>query len=62
LESVNIETTPVYNLDDEFLKAAGIDADSIAPKVQDKFISAFVRTQKPATAKACCGPTCCAVN
>lgn len=61
-ESVDIEATRVYNVDDarEFLKAAGIDADSIAPKVQDKFISAFVRAQKPATAKACCGPTCCA--
>jgi SAM-dependent methyltransferase len=63
-ESVDIETTRVYNVDDarEFLKAAGIDADSIAPKVQDKFISAFVRAEKPATAKACCGPTCCAAN
>jgi arsenite methyltransferase len=63
-ESVDIEATHVYNVDDarEFLKAAGIDANSIAPKVQDKFISAFVRAQKPATAKACCGPTCCAAN
>ena len=63
-ESVDIEATRVYNVDDarEFLKAAGIDADSIAPQVQDKFISAFVRAQKPATAKACCGPTCCAAN
>jgi arsenite methyltransferase len=63
-EAVDIEATRVYNVDDarEFLKAAGIDADSIAPKVQDKFISAFVRAEKPATAKACCGPTCCAPN
>ena len=63
-EAVDIEATRVYNFDDarEFLKAAGIDADSIAPKVQDKFISAFVRAQKPAAAKACCGPTCCAAN
>jgi arsenite methyltransferase len=63
-DSVDIEATRVYNVDDarEFLKAAGIDADSIAPKVQDKFISAFVRAQKPAAAKACCGPTCCTAN
>ena len=62
-EAVDIEATRVYNVDDarEFLNAAGIDADSIAPKVQDKFISAFVRAQKPA-AKACCGPTCCAAS
>src|SRR5579883_3413220 len=60
-DSIDIEPTRVYNVDDarEFLKAAGIDADSIAPKVQNKFISAFVRAQKPANAKACCGPTCC---
>jgi arsenite methyltransferase len=63
-ESVDIEATRVYNVDDarECLKAAGIDADSIAPKVQDKFISAFVRAQKPATATSCCGPACCAAN
>lgn len=55
-ESIDIEATRVYNIDDarEFLGAAGIDADTIAPKVQDKFISAFVRATKPASAKACC--------
>jgi len=60
-ESIEIEATRVYNIDDarEFLKAAGIDADSIAPKVHDKFISAFVRAKKPAKATACCGPSCC---
>lgn len=60
-ESIDIEATRVYNIDDarEFLGAAGIDADTIAPKVQDKFISAFVRATKPASAKACCGPACC---
>ena len=63
-ESVDIEATRVYNIDDarEFLKAAGIDADSMAPQVQDKFISAFVRAQKPGAAKPCCGPTCCGAN
>jgi len=56
-EAVEIEATRVYNVDDarEFLKAAGIDADSVAPSVQDKFISAFVRAQKPA-AKTFCDP------
>ena len=63
-EAIDIEATRVYNVDDarEFLKAAGIDADSIAAQVEDKFISAFVRAQKPTTTKACCGPTCCAAN
>ncbi len=60
-EGIEIEATRVYNIEDahEFLRAAGIDADSIAPKVQDKFISAFVRAKKPAKAAACCGPSCC---
>jgi arsenite methyltransferase len=54
-ESVDIEATRVYNVDDAraFLRTAGIDADSIVPQVQDKFISAFVRAQKPVTAKVC---------
>ena len=62
-ESIDIESTRVYNINDasEFLKAAGIDAESVAPQVQDKFISAFVRATKP-TAKSCCGPTCCSAN
>src|SRR5262250_2373643 len=49
-ESVDIEATRVYNVDDarEFLRAAGVDADTIAPTVQDKFISAFIRARKPA--------------
>jgi ubiquinone/menaquinone biosynthesis C-methylase UbiE len=60
-ESIDVEPTRVYSVDDakEFLRAAGIDADAVAPQIRDKFISAFVRAQKPA-AKTCCGPTCCA--
>jgi arsenite methyltransferase len=59
-ESIDIEPTRIYSIDDakEFLNAAGIDADAVAPQIRDKFISAFVRAQKPA-AKTCCGPTCC---
>jgi arsenite methyltransferase len=60
-ESINIEATRVYNIDDarEFLSAAGVDADAIAPRVQDKFISAFVRARKPAQSSGCCDSTCC---
>jgi arsenite methyltransferase len=60
-EFIDIEATRVYKIDDarEFLTAAGIDADSVAPKVQDKFISAFVRAKKPSKATDCCGPSCC---
>ena len=62
-EQVEVEPTRVYKVDDarEFLSSAGIDVDGIAPQVDEKFMSAFVRAVKPANAtnKACCGPTCC---
>jgi arsenite methyltransferase len=60
-ESVEIEPTRVYNIEDArtFLTSEGIDIDAIAPHVEGKFISAFIRAIKPAKA-ACCGPTCCA--
>jgi arsenite methyltransferase len=59
-ESVEIEPTRVYKLEDakEFLISAGIDADAIAPEVEDKFASAFIRAKKPASS-SCCSPTCC---
>lgn len=49
-ESIEIEATRVYNLDDAraFLQAEGIDIEAIAPQVEGKFISAFVRATKPA--------------
>ena len=62
-EQIDIEPTRIYRAEDarEFLSAAGVDVDAIAPEVDGKFLSAFVRAVKPANsgAKACCGPTCC---
>jgi len=60
-ESVDIEATRVYDVNDarEFLCSSGIDAVEIATQVQDKFISAFVRAVKPLQDKPCCGPACC---
>jgi hypothetical protein len=61
-ESVDIEATRVYDVNDarEFLQASGFDADAIAMQMKDKFISAFVRAIKPAKVSgSCCGPTCC---
>lgn len=62
-EQVDVEPTRVYRAEDaqEFLGAAGIDADAIAPQVEGKFMSAFVRAVKPllAVKEACCGPACC---
>jgi SAM-dependent methyltransferase len=58
---VEVEPWRVYNIDDArtFLTESGVDVDRIAPEVQDRFASAFVRARKP-DARACCGPTCCA--
>jgi ubiquinone/menaquinone biosynthesis C-methylase UbiE len=60
-QSIEIEPTLVYNIEDarSFLRSEGIDVDAIASQVEGKFISAFVRATKPAS-RACCGPTCCA--
>jgi arsenite methyltransferase len=59
-EQVDVEPTRVYRVEDarEFLSGQGLDVDAIAPQVDGKFMSAFVRAVKP-TAKECCGPACC---
>jgi 2-polyprenyl-3-methyl-5-hydroxy-6-metoxy-1,4-benzoquinol methylase len=48
-EVVNVEPTRVYRVDDarEQLSSSGIDVDAIAPLVDGKFMSAFVRAKKP---------------
>lgn len=65
-EEIEIEPTRVYSVEDarQLLTAQGIDVDAIAPQVEGKFVSAFVRAKKPvpkaATAnRDCCGPACC---
>lgn len=59
--SVDVEPTRVYKVEEarEFLEAAGLNADTVGPQIEGKFISAFVRASKPASVAACCGPTCC---
>jgi len=59
-EQISIEPTRVYRLEDarEFLSSAGVDVEAIAPQVDGKFMSAFVRAAKPAS-PVCCGPACC---
>ena len=49
-DSIDIEPTRVYSIEDarEFLTGAGIDADAVAPLVEGKFMSAFIRAVKPA--------------
>ena len=57
-EGIEIEPTRVYNIEDArtFLTGQGVDVDAIAPQVQGKFMSAFLRAAKPAS---CCAPGCC---
>ena len=47
-ETVTVEATRVYRVDEarELLSSSGIDVDAIAPLVDGKFISAFVRAKK----------------
>ena len=56
---IDVEPTRIYRAADarSFLESAGLD-QSLANKVDGRFMSAFVRAQKP-SATACCGPTCC---
>jgi ubiquinone/menaquinone biosynthesis C-methylase UbiE len=56
---IDIEPTKVYSIEDArtFLSAEGIDVDAIAPQVEGKFMSAFVRATKPN--RGCCAPGCC---
>jgi SAM-dependent methyltransferase len=60
-EKIEIEPTRVYRVEDarEFLSGQNIDVDAIAPQVDGKFMSAFVRAVKPQRNELCCGPTCC---
>ena len=62
-EAIGVEPTRVYKVEDAraFLTDKGIDVDAIAPAVDGKFMSAFVRAKKPneaapAKAEACCAP------
>jgi SAM-dependent methyltransferase len=57
-EQISIEPTRVYRVEDarDFLSSSGVDVDAIAPQVDGKFMSGFVRAVKP---EACCGPACC---
>ncbi len=60
-EQIDLEPTRVYRIEDarEFLSGQNIDVDAIAPQVDGKFMSAFVRAVKPQSNEVCCGPSCC---
>ena len=56
-DHIDIEPTRVYNIEDAraFLTGQGVDLDAIAPQVEGKFMSAFIRATKPAS---CSAPGC----
>jgi hypothetical protein len=63
-EKIEVEPTRIYRVEDarEFLAEKGLDVDALAPQIDGKFLSAFVRASKPMSGKttqACCGPACC---
>jgi SAM-dependent methyltransferase len=59
-EDVDVEAWRVYSVEDArgFLEGTGLDVDRIAPEVDGRVASAFIRARKPA-AQPCCGPGCC---
>jgi SAM-dependent methyltransferase len=59
-EHVEIELWRLYEREDAraFLTGSGLDVEAIAPLVEGRFASAFVRARKP-VAKACCATGCC---
>ena len=58
-DAIDIEPTRIYSVEDarQFLTGERLDVDAIAPLIKDKFMSAFVRANKPV---GCCAPGCCA--
>jgi len=60
-EKIEIEPTRIYRIEDarEFLSGQNIDVDAIAPQVDGKFMSTFVRAVKPEGKERSCGPTSC---
>jgi SAM-dependent methyltransferase len=59
-DDIELEPWRVYEVEDArgFLAESGIDVDQLAPQVDGKIASAFIRARRP-EAKSCCGPTCC---
>jgi arsenite methyltransferase len=57
-DNIDIEPTRIYSIEDAraFLSARGLHVDALARGVEDKFISAFVRANKPTV--ACFAPGC----
>jgi len=55
---VELEPWRIYHIEDTraFLTESGLDVDRLAPEVDGRFASAFIRARK---ANACCETSCC---
>jgi len=61
-ERIDVEPTRIYRSEDarQFFDEAGLSDESVLAEIDGRFMSAFVRAQKPlAAAQACCASTCC---
>jgi len=60
--NVDLEPTRIYKAADarHFLDEAGISDEAVLSELDGRFMSAFVRAQKPAPARECCSTACCA--
>jgi SAM-dependent methyltransferase len=61
-DNIDIEPTRIYRAADarQFLDEARLADDEMLARIDGRFMSAFIRAQKPIRApQACCGPTCC---
>ncbi len=61
-EQVDVEPTRIHRAEEArvFLAGQGIDVEKIAPQVDGKVLSAFIRGLKPVRAESgCCRPTRC---
>lgn len=49
---ISIEPTRIYTIEDarQFLTESGVDVNRVAPQLEGRFISAFIRATKPPTA------------
>ena len=49
-EAIDVEPTRIYSSEDAraFLEGEGLDPDTVAPEVDGRFLSAFIRARKPA--------------
>ena len=57
-DNIDLESTRVYGIEDARVFLSEQDLDTLAREVKGKFISAFIRANKPADV-SCCSPGCC---